>query len=1253
MNQTSFSLKVSVLTSLLISGQILAQNLPDEINHTQYLKIYQDLEQVLNQKMSEFNQLSELRQSILKSIAQMEKDQNEIPARNSELRRIIDNKRSEIAKLDSEIQGLEGILAKIIEDLRRMENIISQLQRDINSESNRNMQIQTSLNQASQELSQINSRLQREIREENESVQAINRLVGETNASIQRRDEIGRERGQAIRNAESFKTEIIQVKNNISQNQTNLTNKKTQLNLSQTKLNQIKGELSTEESKLAQIDTTLAPKKEKLNKLKADLARVSPDIARLLNENKSLEQKISMNETRINSLNVNPMITRRDFLENEISSVKNQIKVNTETQTALEEKIEPVMDEIRNLNLKMQQALRDRNLPEAARLKNQIDELLKSTESDRNQINRLQKESEHLAKSIGARQGEINSLNASIANAEAQIINLRNEIESSKVKISENEKKIVELSSANTELSQQIAVLDAEIKDIESQRYPTAQKVAALKQQEIQISGEISAINLEMKKLETEIQKLTLRVSEMEKFILDLPENLRRMDAHVRQLGQKISELRNQIDREERLLVRIRQNRMSLEVEAARSQSILNQINRDLNDSERLLSNLRLRLNEEGSNRDALMRYNQDSMNKLGNLKTIKSRQENEVTDASNEIRINEQDLATIQSSLPKLRADLENINPKLSAAERARNLAQTNADAANSKYLSRLTLFQKYLSEAQSLGSESALIGTQDGLKSGKIDASVRAKKLGSENASTHAKWDALRRGYVRGEISGFKSGYDIGLSSSRDSSRGEEEGRIAGARRAKDYANMVVKPEKYHSEFERRLREDETNLKKVLLSKMIKQDLTLISSVSRDFSNDIPELSAEEVKEASLIVTSLDALISQSEIEIREVIDQRNKLNEPKNVYQTPAPGENANNVNCSGVYKGVKEFINACKESYQSRYDSLYKLSHEDSFTKNYASNFQEQVRNVYQNELSRLYPVYLREASKIAEEAGISSGKKDIYQQSFNRAELSAYALALPGETSRVEVEANQLVQDHLNQNAALTLKAKPKLIANGSFGISPGVNANLNLSLKNIGLKTSSGESLIKITEMSPSVSLDRKEAPLPSVAPRSNVEADLLRVKVSDDALPGSQIVLAGEVIHPGNHYAASRVETFRIETVLKINPEVESYFELDSTPKVSGLFGTKKHDINLKIKPKFSGVDQGYEFSLEEVGTQVVSIVSLPNKSEVLGRNVEKKVRFTYKLDKTARGKTIILKLIIRNNGQVVSQSNLEIRPE
>lgn len=1253
MKNTSFNLKVSLLASLIVSGQAIGENLPDEVNHPQYQRVYENLQQILNQKIADYDELSEQRDAILKNISQMEKNQTEIPSRNNELKRTIESKRTEIARLDSEIQGLEGVLSKIIEDLRRMENIISQLQRDINSESNRNSQIQSSRNQISQEMAQISSRLQREINEEDQSLQVLNRLVGETNASIQRREGIERERIQSIRDAERFKTELNQIKNTIAQNSNNLSLKKNQLNSAQLKLPTIKTDLSKEEVKLAQIDKVLLPKKENLNKLKAEIARLSPDIFRLQNENKSLEQKISMSETRINSLNVTPMIARRDFLESEISTVKNQIKVNTDAQTAIEEKIEPVMDKVRNLNLKMQQALRDRNLPEAARLKNQIDDLLKSVAADRNQITRLQKESEHLAKSIAARQAEINSLNASISKAESQIVNLRNEIDSSRLKISENEKKITELSSLNAELAQQISSLDSEIKIIESERAPTAQKVTSLKQQEAQVSGEVNSLNLEIQRIDSENQKLIARVSEMERFIAELPENLRRMEAHARQLGQKIMDLRSQIDREERLLVRIRQNRMTIQAEANRVQNVLDQINRDLNDSERLLANLTMRLNEESSTRDALVRYNQDSINKLGNMKSSRSRIETDVANATNELRINEQDLATIGRELPKLRASLEIISPKILAAERARALAQSNADNANNQYLTRLTLFQKYLLEAQSLGSEKGVVGTQDGIKTGKIDASMRAAKLGTENASAHAKWDALRRGYVRGEISGYQYGYDIGFSSSQDASRGDEDGRLAGSRRAQDYANMVIKPEKYNEEFERRLKEDETVLKKLLLAKLVQQDISMINSMSREVIEQIPDLTNEEIKQASLILTSLDSLISQSEIEIRDILDLRKKLTDPKNVYLAPNEGENANTVNCSAVYKGVREFINACKDSYSNRYETLYKLAHEDSFNKNYSTNFQEQVKNVYQADVNRLYPMYLKEASKVSREVGISNGKREIYQQSFSRAENNAYALALPSEANRVEMEVAQLVQDHLNQNAALTLKSRPKLNTNDSAGLAPGIEADLSLLIKNIGSKASNGESILKITEASSSLAFDRKESPIPSLAPRSNSDLSLLKIKISDDALPGSNIVLAGEITHPGNHYRSNRVESFRIETILKVNPTLESEIEFDNTPKVSGLFGTKKHDINLKIKPKFSGVDQGYEFMLEEVGSQFLSVSSGPSMTEVLGRNVEKKVRFTYKLDKASRGKTLNLKLTIKNNGKIVSQSNLEIKPE
>jgi hypothetical protein len=421
----------------------------------------------------------------------------------------------------------------------------------------------------------------------------------------------------------------------------------------------------------------------------------------------------------------------------------------------------------------------------------------------------------------------------------------------------------------------------------------------------------------------------------------------------------------------------------------------------------------------------------------------------------------------------------------------------------------------------------------------------------------------------------------------------------------------------------------------------------------MSREALEQIPELTNEEINQASRIMTSLDSLISQSEIEIRDILDLRKKLTDPKNVYLAPNAGENANTVNCSAVYKGVREFITACKDSYSNRYETLYKLAHEDSFNKNYSSIFQEQVKNVFEADLNRLYPTYLKEASKVSQEVGISNGKKDIYQQSFSRAENNAYALALPSETNRVEMEANQLVQDHLNQNAALTLKSKPKLNTNDSAGLAPGVEADLSMLIKNIGTKISNGESILKITEASPSLSFDRKESPIPSVAPRSNSDLSLLKVKISDDVLPGTHIELAGEITHPGNHYRSNRVETFRIETILKVNPALESGIEFDNTPKVSGLFGTKKHDINLKVKPKFSGVDQGYEFNLEEVGSQFVSITSTPTMTEILGRSVEKKVRFTYKLSKAARGKTVSLKLTIKNGGKIVTQSNLEIKPE
>lgn len=1253
MKPTSFAVKASLVASMILSGQAFAQNLPDEINHPHYLRIYENLQTVLSQKIAEYEKLNEQKITIEKTIAQMEKDQVELPARNNELNRIISNLRAESARLDGEIQGLEGVLGKIIEDLRRLDNMIAQLQRDLQGEGNRANQIEQRRNQVAHDVAQINARLQREINEENQSIGMLNRLNGEFDAAINRTREIEQERAAGIRDNDRFRTEIPKARNEITQNTNALNTKKPQLTEAQSKLPGVKSELASEEAKLAQIDVVLNPKKKQLNDLKAELARLSPNIARLQAENKTLEQKIAANTAAINNTNINALISRRDSLESEISGVKAQIQSNNARMIELQEAIKPTIGQINDLTVKMREALRRRDMVEAARLKKEIDELEATIAPQKQESLRLSKQTEQLAVSIAPKQNEINNLNTQITQGQTRITALQNEIDDAKVKIAENDKKILEESQANAGLAQQIATLQAEVNALESQREPTAKKVTSLKAEEAQLTNRISVLSSEVQKLEQENTQLAARIAQMEKFIADHPELLRRQNAHIRTLAEKQAELRGQIDREQRLLQRIRQDRVVIQQERDRAQAVLDQTNMDLANTDRLIGALRNKLLEEQRSREALTRYNQDSIRKLDGLKVAKANTEKEISLAIEELRINNQDLATISSDLPKLRSELGAVSPKVAAAESARNSAQTNVNNANSQYQNRLSLYQNYLTEAQKLGADKASIGTTDGAKAGSIDAKTKANKLGSENASLEGKWEAIRRGYVRGEIAGFRSGFEIGMSSTADAERGEAEGRIAGARRAKDHANMVIKPQKYLEELERRLREDETSGANPQMARLLKQELKTIQAMAREALNNIPDLSSAELAESAKIVSSLDALIAQSDLEIKEVLELRKKLSDARAVYSAPAAGENQNNVNCSAVYKGVRDFIEACKGSYVIRYQSLYNSAHSDTFNKEYGPAFRAQLDSVFESELSRLYPTYLAQATKIGNDVGVSTGKREIYQQTFNRAENIAYGGTLPNEVARVETEAVNLVQEHLNQNAALTLKGNAKLSTANIFGISPGADVDLKMMIKNIGSKDSSGNSLVRITEISSNISAERRDAPLAAVAANSHADLSVIKLKVNEASLPGSKVVLAGEVVHPGNHYRANRTESFRIETVLAVNPAIDSSVEFDSTPKVSSLFGTKKHDIDLKIKPKYAGVDRGYELVLEEVGSNFVEITSRPAATEVLGRGVEKKVSFTYKLQKASRGKTVTMKLTVKNDGKIVSEQTIQVKPE
>ena len=177
--------------------------------------------------------------------------------------------------------------------------------------------------------------------------------------------------------------------------------------------------------------------------------------------------------------------------------------------------------------------------------------------------------------------------------------------------------------------------------------------------------------------------------------------------------------------------------------------------------------------------------------------------------------------------------------------------------------------------------------------------------------------------------------------------------------------------------------------------------------------------------------------------------------------------------------------------------------------------------------------------------------------------------------------------------------------------------------------------------------------MSSREAAIAAVKPKSQAELSVMKMKVSDTAVPGSRLVVAGEIVHPGNDYRAGRVENFLVETVVVVNPSVESEMVFDTTPKVATLGILRKHDIDYAIRPKFEGVDQGYEVVIEEVGSSFARFSNTRIATDKLDRGTLKKMTFEYKLDKAARGKSISFKITVKNGSNVVKTSELQVKAQ
>lgn len=1249
---TKFVLKSFLLANLVLNGVVVAQNLPDEINHIEYYKVYQKMVSDLSTKTTTFEQLSIEKDKLNSEITRLEKDRVEIPVRNEELTRLINGKRQHLAKIESDIQGLEGVLSKLIEDLRKIDSMMAQLQKDLNEEGARSQAISGQSQAISQDVARFNARLQKEIQDENQSVQILSRHQNDIQGLTLNIQEKDQERRQLIVEVDRIKRDVVITRAQLNQSNQLLNSKKTQLTQTQSKLPGVKADIATNEAKLPGIDANLNPKLTQLTGLKNDLAARMPEVVKLEKENADLTAQIKTNKTKIDATEYTAKLARKATLEKEIADLNAKIKEIGDSIVSIKESMKPDLGREIAIREELKEAQRTNNQAQVQRLKAELEAIRNRLAPKRQDVLRLEKQLETSSIALVPKNNELSEVSTALPALEVQVTSLKQEITNAEAKIKANNVVITERQAANAGLIKEIADLETVINKLKTEKSQIQTTIASLRQTESALTTQIASLNAEISKLEKDVVAMSNNIVAMDKAIADFPMNNRRLELNIGKLNEMLVQKRNEALREQKLLERIRQDRMVAERDLSSAQSALTKVEQDLVQSQRLMGAISKKLQEEQAERDTLTRYNQDSVRKLDALKQQKTVAEKDIDGASKEIAINEQDLNTIATELPKQLTSLGIINPKVANAETSMNAAQAKTEEASTLYQNRLSLYQQHLSAAQSLGSERASVGSVDGDKAGRIDAKTQAVKMATENAATHGKWEALLRAYVRGEIAGYQSGFDLGMSSESDASRGDGEGKIAGARRAKDHANMVLKPEFYIEEMDRRLKEEEVPKRagKIIINGEHLMKAMIGKNTLSALESDIPELTQEELNQSRQIVTALDSMIEQSSIEIKDILARRTSLSQARNAYAILTAGANAANPNCSGVYKNVKDFVDACKSMYNGRYQLLFGSAHNNAFQAEYGLTFKSQIDSTFGSELDRLYPGYLKEATNVGKQVGVANGQKEIFRQSFDRAEKASYAASLPGEEERVENESVNLVSEHLSRNAALTIKGNGKLTSNSVYGIAPGTQLSLSMIMKNIGEVPSLGDSVVKITEVSSNLVLERREAPVSSVAAKSAMNVEVMKITANENSVPGSRVVLAGQIIHPGNHYRANRVENFRIETMLEVNPALTTTFDYDNSPKVAGIFGgIKEHGIEVKVAPKFAGV-QNYEVGLEEVGTNFVTVLTHPIQTGALNKGSTKKIDLNYKMSKAAKGKTLTLRVSVKHNSKVVESFDLKL---
>ncbi|MBH48194.1 MAG: hypothetical protein CME71_08495, partial [Halobacteriovorax sp.] len=341
----------------------------------------------------------------------------------------------------------------------------------------------------------------------------------------------------------------------------------------------------------------------------------------------------------------------------------------------------------------------------------------------------------------------------------------------------------------------------------------------------------------------------------------------------------------------------------------------------------------------------------------------------------------------------------------------------------------------------------------------------------------------------------------------------------------------------------------------------------------------------------------------------------------------------------------------------QAFDQAFSATFSSSHQSSFASRYDGAYASTYTEVFAARKNDLYQESYDLAYTPRYNEGLVEGKRRIRETSFEEGRVAGYNRTLPVARAQATAQGQQQARDYVQNNAVVRSRNNFDGALSADSRAEQGKELSLTLKAANFGAKASiRGESTAVVEVLSGNARVLAKDIAIPGIAAKkqSNL-AGLIKLQVSDSAVPGDDIIVQVKLTHKGDAYSSKFEETLRLGTEVVANPEVGSSLDFEREPDMRGIFGYKKQDVKVKLVGLRPYVPGSYSVKLlpaSESDARMVEITKDESSVGVLDRGQSRDAELEYKFNKHAKGETVSLRIVISYDGEILKEEVIQVQP-